>query len=116
MLRVRRLEANDASTALRLRCRDSSDKSAGLGEELVATPFLQRAVKQAEAREARRKTLIEATLAIYDHKTQQDCSTRARHIKARGAGRRCHRGAAHKEEAHVSYRLAALYNRDSLES
>ena len=99
-----RLDAEVAKEELRQRSRDKSPSS-GWGEGLEATSFLQRTIQQAEKQEARRKALVEATLAIYDHKLQQDCTTRGR--KARAASRRCYRG-ANKEDVQVSFRLAAM--------
>jgi hypothetical protein len=98
------LEAEVEKEGLRQHSREKSPPPAW-GEKLEATSFLQRTIQQAEKQEARRKALIEATLAIYDHKLQQDCTTRGR--KPRAASRRCYLG-AQKQDVQVSFRLAAM--------
>ena len=82
-----RLDAEIAKEELRQRSREKPAPPSR-GEGLEATSFLQRTVEQAEKQAARRKALIEATLAVYDHKLQQDCSCRGQ--KPRAARRKCH--------------------------
>jgi len=98
-----RLDAEIAKEELRQRSREKPAPPSR-GEGLEATSFLQRTVEQAEKQAARRKALIEATLAVYDHKLQQDCSCRGQ--KPRAARRKCHRGK--EEDLRVPFRLAAL--------
>ena len=105
MLRARRLDAEIAKEELRQRGREKPAPPSR-GEGLEATSFLQRTVEQAEKQAARRKALIEATLAIYDHKLQQDCSSKGQ--KPRAARRKSYRGAHKEEDFRVPFRLAAL--------
>ena len=100
-----RLDAEIAKEELRQRGREKPAPPSQ-GEGLEATSFLQRTVEQAEKQAARRKALIEATLAIYDHKLQQDCSSNGQ--KPRAARRKSYRGAHKEEDFRVPFRLAAL--------
>ena len=100
-----RLDAEIAKEELKQRGREKPAPPSR-GEGLEATSFLQRTVEQAEKQAARRKALIEATLAIYDHKLQQDCSSNGQ--KPRAARRKSYRGAHKEEDFRVPFRLAAL--------
>ena len=99
--RAQKLETEDAEIRAAMEAlqrRRWRDKQHGWGSGLAAKSFMQRTLDEAEERQARRKMLVNATLASYEHRSY-DCSVRSRHKPSRAASRRRHQGGRHEAAA-----------------